>query len=189
MIRKIIAKVTEKEDLTEEETRKAISEIMEGKATSAQIASFLTALRMKGETVEEIAGCAKEMLNRASSFDLSEDVLVDTCGTGGDGSNTFNISTAVAFVVAGVGLVVAKHGNRALSSRCGSADVLEALGVKLDISLERLKECLKRIGIGLKGKCASFGSLPSFLNRAPGQGAKKLRGKRGLCCSWRRWAG
>lgn len=148
MIRKMIAKVTEGESLTEEETRKVISEIMEGKATSAQIASFLTALRMKGETVEEITGCAKEMLNRASSFDLSEDVLVDTCGTGGDGSNTFNISTAVAFVVAGVGLVVAKHGNRALSSRCGSADVLEVLGVKLDISLEKLKECLKRIGIG-----------------------------------------
>jgi len=148
MIRKMIAKVTEGENLTEEETRKVISEIMEGKATSAQIASFLTALRMKGETVEEITGCAKEMLNRASSFDLSEDVLVDTCGTGGDGSNTFNISTAVAFVVAGVGLVVAKHGNRALSSRCGSADVLEVLGVKLDISLEKLKECLKRIGIG-----------------------------------------
>ena len=148
MIRKIIAKVTEGENLTEEETRKVISEIMEGKATSAQIASLLTALRMKGETVEEITGCAKEMLNRASSFDLSEDVLVDTCGTGGDGSNTFNISTAVAFVVAGVGLVVAKHGNRALSSRCGSADVLEVLGVKLDISLEKLKECLKRIGIG-----------------------------------------
>ena len=148
MIRKMIAKVTEGESLTEEETRKVISEIMEGKATSAQIASFLTALRMKGETVEEITGCAKEMLNRASSFDLSEDVLVDTCGTGGDGSNTFNISTAVAFVVAGVGLAVAKHGNRALSSRCGSADVLEVLGVKLDISLEKLKECLKRIGIG-----------------------------------------
>jgi len=148
MIRKMIAKVTEGENLTEEETRKVISEIMEGKATSAQIASFLTALRMKGETVEEITGCAKEMLNRASSFDLSEDVLVDTCGTGGDGSNTFNISTAVAFVVAGVGLAVAKHGNRALSSRCGSADVLEVLGVKLDISLEKLKECLKRIGIG-----------------------------------------
>jgi len=148
MIRKMIAKVTEGESLTEEEMRKVISEIMEGKATSAQIASFLTALRMKGETVEEITGCAKEMLNRASSFDLSEDVLVDTCGTGGDGSNTFNISTAVAFVVAGVGLVVAKHGNRALSSRCGSADVLEVLGVKLDISLEKLKECLKRIGIG-----------------------------------------
>ncbi|MCD6083514.1 anthranilate phosphoribosyltransferase [Candidatus Aerophobetes bacterium] len=148
MIRKMIAKVTEGESLTEEETRKVISEIMEGKATSAQIASLLTALRMKGETVEEITGCAKEMLNRASSFDLSEDVLVDTCGTGGDGSNTFNISTAVAFVVAGVGLVVAKHGNRALSSRCGSADVLEVLGVKLDISLEKLKECLKRIGIG-----------------------------------------
>jgi len=128
--------------------RSVIGEIMEGKTTSAQIASFLTALRMKGETVEEITGCAEEMLKRVLSFKLRRDVLVDTCGTGGDRSNTFNISTTVAFVVAGAGLVVAKHGNRALSSQCGSADVLETLGVKLDISVEKLKECLDRIGIG-----------------------------------------
>jgi len=148
MIRVILGKLTEGENLTEEEARKVMGEIMEGKTTSAQIASFLTALRMKGETVEEITGCAKEMLKKALSFDPRTGILVDTCGTGGDKSNTFNISTTVAFVVAGAGLVVAKHGNRALSSQCGSADVLETLGVKLDISIEKLKECLDRIGIG-----------------------------------------
>jgi len=148
MIREAIDRLVEKEDLSEGEIRETMTEIMEGRATSAQIASFLTALRMKGETAEEITGCAKEMLKRVVSFDLKRDVLVDTCGTGGDGSNTFNISTTVAFVVAGAGLVVAKHGNRALSSQCGSADVLEALGVKLGISIEKLKECLKKIGIG-----------------------------------------
>ena len=148
MIREILGRLAEGEDLTEGEIRKIMGEIMEGRATSAQIASFLTALRMKGETVEEITGCAKEMLKKALSFDPRKDVLVDTCGTGGDKSNTFNISTAVAFVVAGAGLVVAKHGNRALSSQCGSADVLEALGVKLNISMKKLKECLDKIGIG-----------------------------------------
>jgi len=148
MIREILGRLTEKENLTEEEIGKVIGEIMEGRATSAQIASFLTALRMKGETVEEITGCAREMLKKALSFDPGKGILVDTCGTGGDGSNTFNISTTVAFVVAGAGLAVAKHGNRALSSQCGSADVLEALGVKLDISMEKIKECLDRISIG-----------------------------------------
>jgi len=148
MIREIIGRLIEGGNLTEREARKVMGEIMEGKATSAQIASFLTALRIKGETVEEITGCAKEMLKKACSFDLRREVLVDTCGTGGDRSNTFNISTTVAFVVAGAGLIVAKHGNRALSSQCGSADVLEALGVKLDISMEKLRECLDRIGIG-----------------------------------------
>jgi len=148
MIKEILGRLTEKENLTEEEIGKVIGEIMEGGATSAQIASFLTALRMQGETVEEITGCAKEILKKVSVFDPGRNVLVDTCGTGGDGSNTFNISTTAAFVVAGAGLAVAKHGNRALSSQCGSADVLEALGVKLDISMEKLKECLDRIGIG-----------------------------------------
>lgn len=148
MIKKIIGRLTEGENLATQEIKNVIAEIMEGKATSAQIASFLTALRMKGETVEEITGCAEEMFKRVISFELKRDVLVDTCGTGGDKTNTFNISTTVAFVVAGAGLVVAKHGNRALSSQCGSADVLEALGVKLDISLEKIKECLDRIGIG-----------------------------------------
>ncbi|MCD6232452.1 anthranilate phosphoribosyltransferase [Candidatus Aerophobetes bacterium] len=148
MIKEVIKKLVERKNLTEEEARRVMREIMEGRATSAQIASFLTSLRMKGETSEEITGCAQGMLEKTISFNLKKDILVDTCGTGGDGKGTFNISTTVAFVVAGAGLTVAKHGNRALSSSCGSADVLEKLGVKLDVSSKRVKECLERIGIG-----------------------------------------
>jgi len=148
MIREAISKIVEGNSLGEEEAGCVMGEIMGGRATPAQIASFLTALRMKGETVKEITGCAREMLKRVDSFNLKEDILVDTCGTGGDRSDTFNISTATAFVVAGAGLTVAKHGNRALSSQCGSADVLETLGVKLDLPKEKVKECLGKVGIG-----------------------------------------
>lgn len=148
MIKEAINKIVEGGSLGEEEAGCVMGEIMGGRATPAQIASFLTALRMKGETVKEITGCAREMLKRVDSFNLKEDILVDTCGTGGDRSDTFNISTATAFVVAGAGLTVAKHGNRALSSRCGSADVLETLGVKLDLPKEKVKECLGKVGIG-----------------------------------------
>ena len=148
MIKETISKIVEGNSLKEEEAGCVMGEIMGGRATPAQIASFLTALRMKGETVEEITGCGREMLKRVDSFSLKEDVLVDTCGTGGDRSNTFNISTATAFVVAGTGLTVAKHGNRALSSRCGSADVMETLGVKVDLPKEKVKECLRKLGIG-----------------------------------------
>ncbi len=148
MIKEAINKIVEGCSLGEEEAGRVMGEIMGGRATPAQIASFLTALRMKGETVKEITGCAREMLKRVDSFNLKEDILVDTCGTGGDRSDTFNISTATAFVVAGAGLTVAKHGNRALSSRCGSADVLETLGVKLDLPKEKVKECLGKVGIG-----------------------------------------
>jgi anthranilate phosphoribosyltransferase len=148
MIKSILKILVKRENLQEEEARQVMEEIMEGKATPAQIASFLTALRMKGETVAEITGFARAMLEKVDAFSIKIDTLVDTCGTGGDSLNTFNISTAVAFVVAGAGLTVPKHGNRALSSKCGSADVLEALGVKLTIPKEKVKECLERIGIG-----------------------------------------
>ena len=148
MIKEAISKVVQGSSLREEEAGCVMGEIMGGRATPSQIASFLTALRMKRETVVEITGFAREMLKRVDSFNLKEDVLVDTCGTGGDGSNTFNISTAAAFVVAGAGLMVAKHGNRALSSRCGSADVLETLRVKLDLPKEKVRECLRKVGIG-----------------------------------------
>ena len=148
MIKAILRTLVEKKDLKEEEARKVMEEIMEGKTTPAQIASFLTALRMKGETVAEITGFAKAMLEKVDTFDLAKETFADTCGTGGDSLNTFNISTAVAFVVAGAGLAIAKHGNRALSSRCGSADVLETLGVKLAIPKEKVKECIEKIGIG-----------------------------------------
>ena len=148
MIKAILKTLVERKNLKEEEAKKVMEEIMEGKTTPAQIASFLTALRMKGETVAEITGFAKAMLEKVDTFSLEKNILADTCGTGGDNLNTFNISTAVAFVAAGAGLMIAKHGNRALSSRCGSADVLETLGVKLTISKEKVKECLEKVGIG-----------------------------------------
>jgi anthranilate phosphoribosyltransferase len=120
---------------------------MSGEATPAQFGAFVTALRMKGETVEEIAGLAKVMRDKASPVKVSG-LLVDTCGTGGDAFGTFNISTTAAFIVAGAGLKVAKHGNRAMTSQCGSADVLEALGVKIDLGPEGVQQCLEKVGIG-----------------------------------------
>jgi anthranilate phosphoribosyltransferase len=148
MLKKFIAKVIERQDLTEDEAHQAMGIIMEGEATPVQIASFLTGLRMKGESIGEITGFARAMRAKAVPIEVKAgEWVLDTCGTGGDGSSTFNISTAVAFVAAGGGLTVAKHGNRSVSSRCGSADVLEALGVNLQLSPERVQACLKEIGL------------------------------------------
>ncbi|MBN1829575.1 MAG: anthranilate phosphoribosyltransferase [Deltaproteobacteria bacterium] len=148
MIKKAIGELAALRNLTEQDMMAALDVIMEGAATPAQIASFITALRMKGETVDEVTGAARIMRRRATRVDARSSVIVDTCGTGGDGVNTFNISTAAAFVVAASGITVAKHGNRAVSSRCGSADVLEALGVKVDADPEIMEECLHEAGIG-----------------------------------------
>jgi anthranilate phosphoribosyltransferase len=148
MIREALAKVVQGLDLQEAEMSEVMTEMMEGKATPAQMGGFLTALRMKGETVEEVTGAARIMRQKATRIDARSAVIVDTCGTGGDGGKTFNISTTAAFVVAAAGLTVAKHGNRAVSSSCGSADVLEALGVNIDVSPEVVEECLQQIGIG-----------------------------------------
>ncbi len=137
-----------------EEAASVMEDIMQGEATPAQFGAFVTALRLKGETVDEIVGLAKTMRAKAIPVTITEPV-VDTCGTGGDGSHTFNISTAAAFVAAGTGLKVAKHGNRAMSSQCGSADVLEALGVRLDLNAEQVQRCLQEVGIG-------FMFAPSF---------------------------
>jgi len=134
-------------DLSEEEAAGAMREIMAGEATPAQIGAFLIALRMKGETVEEIAGMAQVMREQALRVEVDGPVL-DTCGTGGDAQGTFNVSTAAAFVAAGAGVRVAKHGNRAMSSACGSADVLEALGAKIDLSPEQVSRCIDEAGIG-----------------------------------------
>ena len=147
-----------RESLTREEARAVMTEVFSGSATDAQIAALLVALHMKGETVEEIVGFAEAIraaaeplpLHENSTLDVSgtgRDALVDTCGTGGDASGTFNISTATAFVVAGAGVRVAKHGNRSLSSKCGSADVMEALGVKISLPTAVLAACLEEVGI------------------------------------------
>src|SRR5690606_27890814 len=148
MIQEAIRKAVEGVHLTEDEAAAAMEAIMEGEATPAQIAAFITALRIKGETVDEIAGCAREMRETAAKITPRRTPLVDTCGTGGDGANTFNISTAAAFVAAAAGAAVAKHGNRSVSSRCGSADVLEALGVRIDLTPDAVRECIDQVGIG-----------------------------------------
>ncbi|MCK5681914.1 anthranilate phosphoribosyltransferase [bacterium] len=153
-IKKAIAEIVESKSLTIVEMEVVMTEIMTGLATPAQIASFITALRIKGETVAEITGAARVMRQHATRIETGlnlgdgREILVDTCGTGGDGSHTFNISTATALVVAGAGLKVAKHGNRSVSSSCGSADVLKALGVNLELGPVQVAESIKAIGIG-----------------------------------------
>ncbi len=147
MIREAITTLVSGRSLTMEEAASVMEEIMGGEVTPAQFGAFLTALRLKWETVDEIAGLAKTMRAKAVPVTIAEPV-VDTCGTGGDGSHTFNISTAAAFVAAGAGLKVAKHGNRAMSSQCGSSDVLEALGVRIDLNAEQVQRCLYEVGIG-----------------------------------------
>ncbi|MCL4395244.1 MAG: anthranilate phosphoribosyltransferase [Chloroflexi bacterium] len=147
-IRASIAKLVEGSDLSRDESAAVMGEIMDGAATPAQMAAFLTALRIKGETVEEITGCAQAMRDRAIAVQPRRTDLVDTAGTGGDRAGTFNISTTAAFVIAGAGLGVAKHGNRAVSGQSGSADVLEALGVNLDLSAEQVADCIDEVGIG-----------------------------------------
>jgi anthranilate phosphoribosyltransferase len=147
MIKEAINILINNISLTEPEAAECMQEIMEGKATDAQIGAFLAALRMKGETVEEITGAARIMRQKATAIKAPEKVL-DTCGTGGDMAQTFNISTTAAFVVAGAGVPVAKHGNRSVSSRSGSADVLEALGIKIDLPPGKVETCLFETGFG-----------------------------------------
>ncbi len=148
MIKEAIDKVTKKTDLTDLQTREVFDEIMSGKALPAQIRAFLEALRKKGEKITEITAAAKVMRERSAHIDVGGDTLLDTCGTGGSGIDAFNISTTAAFVVAGCGVRVAKHGNRSASQQCGSADVLEALGIKIDISPESVAKCIHETGIG-----------------------------------------
>lgn len=147
-----------RQSLSRDDARAVMTEVLSGKCTDAQIGALLVALHMKGETVEEIVGFAEAIRAEAEHLDLARnstvdvsgterDALVDTCGTGGDASGTFNISTATALVVAGAGVRVAKHGNRSVSSKCGSADVMEALGVNIGLSAERLASCLEQVGI------------------------------------------
>ncbi len=146
LIQESLKKIVDRIDLTKEETKAVFLEIMSGEASEAQIAAWVTALRMKGETSEEVAACVEIMREAVFSINCKDKFAVDSVGTGGDGAHTINISTTAAFVTAGAGITVAKHGNRAVSSKSGSADVLAALGINLDLSPEKMEKCLNEIG-------------------------------------------
>jgi anthranilate phosphoribosyltransferase len=146
-IRSAIARLVEGQDLSESEAAACMEELMTGAASPAQFAAYVTALRLKGETADEIAGMARVMRDKSSRLHVDGELL-DTCGTGGDGSGSFNVSTCAAFIAAGAGARVAKHGNRAMTSHCGSADVLEALGAKIDLNPEQVEACIDAAGVG-----------------------------------------
>ena len=148
MFRENLKKIIERKNLSETEMAQMIADIFSGEITDAQVGAFMAALATKGETFEELAGAASAMRKKARRIQTSAKTVVDTCGTGGDGAKTFNISTTSAFVVAGCGVTVAKHGNRSVSSQCGSADLLEALGIKLDTAPEIVEEAVRETGIG-----------------------------------------
>lgn len=159
MIKQAINKVVNGEHLSESEAQVAMNAIMSGNSTEAQIAAFITAMRLKGETVDEITGFARVMREKATKVKHKHPLVIDTCGTGGDGSNTFNISTTSAFVIAGAGMPVAKHGNRSVSSKCGCADVLEAMGVNIGLTPEQVGQCIDDIGIGFLFAPALHGAM------------------------------
>ena len=148
MIELYLKKVIDRKDLSEAEMQYIMENIMEGKVPEILTGAFLTALSMKGETVEEITAAARVMRNLAEKISIEDDVLIDTCGTGGDESGTFNVSTGVAFVLAAAGVTVVKHGNRSVTSKCGSADVLEALGAKIDLTPRQTEEIINKIKMG-----------------------------------------
>ena len=159
MIREAIQKVVAGNDLTEAEMVGTMNEIMEGETTDAQIACFLTALRLKGETVEEITGAARVMRDKATPVPTKHSLVVDTCSTGGTGLNHFNISTTSAIVIAGAGVPVAKHGNRGVTRQSGSANVLMALGVNIEIGPEHVGRCIDEVGIGFLFAPALHGAM------------------------------
>ena len=148
MMQQFLAQLLAHKNLTKIQAYDAMKSIMDGQATPSQVAGFLVGLRMKGESVDEIAGCALAMRDAARPLSLKTNFVIDNCGTGGDGRQSLNISTAAGFVAAAAGLTVAKHGNRAISSKCGSADVLEALGVKIEAPIASVEQCLNEVGIG-----------------------------------------
>jgi anthranilate phosphoribosyltransferase len=148
MFKEHLATIIRRTDLTQSQMADMMGEIFDGKTTDTQVAAMMAALATKGETFEELAGAARAMRQKAHRIQVAASPVVDTCGTGGDGLKTFNISTTTAFVVAGCGVTVAKHGNRSVSSKCGSADVLEHLGIKLDTDPEVVEEAVQTVGIG-----------------------------------------
>lgn len=173
MIKSAIAKIIERKNLNEGEMIEVMNQIMSGECTAAQIGSFITALRMKGETIDEITGAARVMRERATpirvgrgvldidrdDINIDRETILDVVGTGGDGTNTFNISTTVSFIVSACGVKVAKHGNRSVSSACGSADVIEKLGINLDVTPEVVENCINQIGIGFLFAPALHGAM------------------------------
>lgn len=172
MIKNAIAKIVLHQNLDEAEMVEVMNQVMGGEATPAQIGALITALRMKGETIEEITGAARVMRDHATpirvgrslgidreEINLDQETILDTCGTGGSGTKSFNISTTVSFVVSACGAKVAKHGNRSISSACGSADVLEALGVNLNVTPQRVETCINEIGVGFLFAPALHGAM------------------------------
>ena len=173
-IQQALKVLIEQQDLSDQQMTAVMQQIMTGEATPAQIAGFLVALQMKGETVTEIASAASVMRSLATPVQISAQTLVDTCGTGGDGASTFNVSTAAAFVVAAAGGQVAKHGNRSISSSSGSADVLEAAGVNLDVSPEQVKHCIESIGVGFMFAQKHHGAMKHAITPRREMGIKTI---------------
>ena len=173
-IKHALQTVLNKQDLTLEQMRKVMYQIMSGAATDAQIGGFLIALRCKGETTEEITAAAQVMRELATPVAITGEHIIDTCGTGGDGTNTFNISTTAAFVVAAAGAQVAKHGNRSVSSKSGSADVLEAAGVNLNLTAEQVAECVNEIGVGFLFAPKHHGAMKHTSNARKEMGVRTL---------------
>lgn len=173
-IQQALQALLNKQDLTAAEMRDVMRQIMTGNTSDAQIAGFLIALRCKGECVDEIAAAVEVMRELASKVNISGDHIIDTCGTGGDGANTFNISTTCAFVVAAAGGQVAKHGNRSVSSSCGSADVLEAAGINLNLSTEQVVQCVNNIGVGFLFAPKHHGAMKHTINVRKEMGVRTL---------------
>ena len=174
LIQHAIQKLLDRQNLNADEMRVVMRLIMSGNATDAQIAGFLIALRCKGETIDEIAAAAEVMRQLATRVNIAGEHIIDTCGTGGDGANTFNISTTCAFVVAAAGGKVAKHGNRSVSSSCGSADVLEVAGVNLALSAEQVAQCVNEIGIGFLFAPKHHGAMKHTIKARKDMGVRTL---------------
>ncbi|MFZ9610501.1 MAG: anthranilate phosphoribosyltransferase [Methylococcales bacterium] len=173
-IQQALQKVLSKKDLAIDEMRDVMRLIMTGKITEAQLAGFLIGLRCKGETIDEITAAVEVMRELASKVIINGQYVIDTCGTGGDGANTFNISTTCAFVVAAAGAQVAKHGNRSVSSSCGSADLLEAAGVNLDLSAEQVAQCVNEIGVGFLFSPKHHGAMKHTIKVRKEMGVRTL---------------
>lgn len=174
MFRDNLNKIIKGQNLSESEMSQMLLDIFSGDITDAQIGAFMAALATKGETFEELAGAARAMREKAVKIQVSSPIIVDTCGTGGDGLNTFNISTTTAFVVAGCGVTVAKHGNRSVSSKCGSADVLESLGIKLDTDPEIVEEAIGEVGIGFLFAPKYHGAMKYAINARKETGIRSI---------------